>query len=66
MPDKMKDYLVGIWLLGIPVDWAYWIALSHVFKVEGFPIGVALMFGWVAGVFWPIHALVEIWNWVLV
>lgn len=61
MSERIFYGLVGLWALGIPVDWAYWIATRED-EVERV---AATIFGWGLALFWPMHALVELWWWLL-
>jgi len=64
----LEDWLSVCYLLGIPVDWAYWVAVGINPDGSFSDIG-ANWFGAFLGLpisfVWPLHVLVEAWFWVL-
>ena len=57
-------YISSIWAIGWILDWGYYIALalskdSLAAKISAFGLG------WIPAIFWPFHAAVELWLWLL-
>lgn len=65
--DRIQITLVGLYATGWLLDWTYWIAVGWEWSATGgnsihiMPVYV----GWLPAAFWPLHALSEIWQWVL-
>ena len=62
MSNKILQFLVSVYYLGIPVCWAYLIAHAVNGGTSG-DIGAFVLFGWVAGIAWPMVALVQVFLW---
>ena len=66
MTDRIQMALVGLYVVGWLLDWSYWIAVGWSWSASGDNIHVfPAIFGWIPATFWPLHAVSEIWRWVL-
>ncbi len=64
MSGRNFDFLGWIYAIGWLGDWAYWIAVGWPIQGEVNHVAPALS-GWAPAFFWPLHALSELWQWVL-
>ena len=67
--NKKIEYFVTntillTYFIGIAIDWAYWINVGWKTK-DSIDYVLPVIFGWMLGLFWPIHVLTEMWNWIL-
>ncbi len=63
---RLEDFIVGGYVLGIPLDWAYWVA--HGVEPAGSqldPNWLGAFVGVIVSPVWPLHILVEAWFWIL-
>lgn len=61
MTQTMRLFL--FYSTGWVLDWGCIIVLG---KEEGTTLGIlALIFGWVPALIWPLHAAVALWSWLL-
>ena len=64
MSNKILQFLVSVYYLGIPVCWAYLIAHAINSGADG-EIAAAVLFGGIAGIAWPMIGLVQVFLWTL-
>lgn len=59
MLKLIEQLLIALYLLGWLADWAYWVVR--------YPPGetASIVWGFAAGIFWPLHLLVVFWQRVI-
>jgi hypothetical protein len=66
MIDRIQMALIGLYVTGWLLDWAYWITVGWSWSASGDNShALPAIFGWAPAAFWPLHALSELWQWVL-
>ena len=51
--------ILGTYLLGVFLSWTH--AIAWAFNTDADFIPPAILFGWVWGIFWPLHVTVLLW-----
>jgi hypothetical protein len=65
--DRIIRMSIGLYMTGWLIDWTYWIAVGWTWSTSG-NSSIHILpawLGWFPALFWPLHALSEIWRWVL-
>lgn len=51
------------YILGILMDWGYWI--YYVDEMKNEPIIFPIILGWIPSLFWPLHLIYSFWDYIL-
>ena len=67
MTNRIQMSLVGLYVVGWFIDWAYWISVGWEWSVSegGYIHALPVFFGWLPAFFWPLHLGSEVWNIIL-
>lgn len=65
MKGRTTDILASLYVIGILIDWTYWIAIGWELRIGEINHGVPVILGWVPAIVWPLHLFVKIWDWIL-